>query len=1501
MKQFLLVLSFISIAFLSMAQQDVSVAMKLLEQHKTELGLTDEDLANSVITDTYYNKYAATQMVYLQQSYIGLPVFNVMQVFAFRDNKVVSSSGKRIASINQKVADLSLAPSITPEQAIKTAFFAKKINILALPKAIAKGTKMDYGKLGISHENVTAELMWVPSKNGKEIRMAWQIYVVPTNSSDYWLLRIDAHSNKLIDETNLTVYCNWDAKDHQHETACFETKGENSTTPKSQSNTSATTNPALVNNATYLVIPFPAESRLHTGGTPAVVTNPWLLAGGNATSLKWHNDGTTDYDITRGNNVYAQEDRDNNNSTFGLPAFSATSPEPLTFETTPNFTVAPTQTSPVPNQQFNITNLFYWNNIIHDLTYLYGFDEVAGNFQNSNMGRGGNGNDYVIADAQDAGGTNNANFSTPSDGQSGRMQMYLWSGNPQRDGSTDNGVMVHEYAHGISNRLTGGPSNSSCLGNAEQMGEGWSDYYSLMYTQNWATATLITGFTSPRGIGTYASGQSPTGQGIRTQRYCTNFAVNSKVFLSVLPTVPHDRGEIWCAALWDMTWNIINQVGTINPNIFNPAGGGGNTIALKLVTEGMKLQPCNPGFISGRDAILQADRILYGGLYSCSIKEAFRKRGMGAFASQGSSDELIDQVPDFSGGINLSLTQGGITSVPEGSNIVYNNNVSVECLAVANYTLRDTLPGNVTFVSATNGGTYNASTRVVSWNVSQAANTTQTYSFTVNVNAGSYFAPTTFLNDAVTGTTIPATWTTTATPAANVWTVSSTISNSSPNSYFVQNLTVAADQKLELTAPITFAAGTNPRMTFSHRFNTEENWDGGVVEISTNNGANWSDLGFYMVSNGYNGVLGSASTNALSGRNAFTGTVTSFFRTAIDLSAYAGQTVKIRFRFGSDNNSAGPSNPSGWWIDDINITTNALVRMRSALFNSSNDQVRVSDTITLITPANVCNSVAVTTQPTNQTGCAGSDVTFSVAASGTNPGYQWQLSTDGGTTWNNITGANAASYTVTAITAAMNNHRYRVLLTNTCPSNVTSSAAILTISSAALITTAPSNTTVCPGSNATFNVTASGTNLTYQWQVSTDGGGTWTNIAAATSSTLTVNAVTATMNNNQYRAVVFSCGPTGVNSAGAILTLTAVQNITNNPTNTSVCPGTNAQFSVTATGPGLSYQWQRSTDGGGTFIDITGATGVNLTVSGITTAFNNYRYRVIVKSTCNTTGSPSTAATLTVLEPVVITRMPSAVDGCIGKTINFSVSATGSALAYQWQINSNGSGQFINLIDNATYSGTTTNTLTVTDLRLDMTRDTFRVIVTGAPCGSLISEEAPLSVSDIPGVVIAANSATQIAPGIPSQLIASPTPTGTYTYQWLRDGNVLLNTNNNIYNLRPDGYGSYTVIVTDVRGCSGTSNAISIGTVTLNNLFIYPNPNNGIFQIRYYSDPTATELRSVNIYDSKGARVFNKLFTIARTYQEMDINLSGSSAGVYMVELIGTNGKRIATGKVIVK
>jgi hypothetical protein len=582
-------------------------------------------------------------MVYLQQTYQGIPVYNRMQVLAFKDGALASNAGERFLAPDLKSRQASSSPKVNAVNAVQLSITALKVkngaNIRVTNASVING-KASFGSMNFSLENVTAELIWYPIETTGDLKLVWQVFMAPKSDEDYWLARIDASTGSFIDKQSLTIKCNWDGENHsgkQHQLHTSQNAGNHLL--------SAGTGPSVVSTASYRVIPQPAESPIHPGGAPALVTDPWTKSPGNATSLGWHYDGTTYFTLTRGNNVHAYEDRAATNA-IGQVATSTTAEPALTFDFVPDLAQEPVLRTPVPNQQFNITNLFYWNNLMHDMSYLYGFTETARNFQANNQGRGGTGNDYVLAEAQDGSGTNNANFSTPADGGKGRMQMYLWTApTPDRDGDVDNGIIAHEYTHGISNRFTG--NGSTCLGNAEQMGEGWSDYFGLMITHDWSTAVAGDGFSKPRGIGTYALNQPITGLGIRQYKYCTDMSVNPMTYGNLASVVaPHGVGTIWCTAIWDMTWEIIQLAG-INPNIFNPAGGGGNAIALKLVSEGMRLQPCSPGFIDGRNAILKADTLFYGAQYSCAIIKAFARRGMGIGASQGSSNSRTDQTLSF--------------------------------------------------------------------------------------------------------------------------------------------------------------------------------------------------------------------------------------------------------------------------------------------------------------------------------------------------------------------------------------------------------------------------------------------------------------------------------------------------------------------------------------------------------------------------------------------------------------------------------------------------------------------------------------------------------------------------------------------------------------------------------------------------------------------------------------------------------------------------------------
>ena len=473
-----------------------NAAISLVSASKTTLGLSAEDLGNVMVTSTYYDNASGVRMVYLTQTYQGIPVYNQMLVLAFKGDKLASKAGAFNHSLEKLVNVNSGMPSVTAESAVQSALSDRGLRASQMAVAIStknNGHLVEFSNMGISRENITARLMWTPIEGSKEIRLSWHVYIIPKTTPDYWMVRVDAVNNSILGMDNYTDYDHWGTPDVSGNVKypaftygnLLDKEGDKSLLDFKKSD-----DPSLVTTATYRVVPYPAEAPSFPNGAHALRTDPWLSAPGNATTLRWHTGlAAADYSHTRSNNVFAYQDRANdNNGSIADAASSSTAFPSLTFNFTPDYTVDPTQTTPVPNQQFNTTNLFYWNNVIHDMMYIYGFTEAAFNFQDDNMGRGGAGNDHVNAEAQDGGGSNNANFATPADGTSGRMQMYLWTGGtPQRDGDVDNGIIVHEYGHGISNRLTGG-GGGGCLGNAEQMGEGWSDYYGLMFTHDWATA-----------------------------------------------------------------------------------------------------------------------------------------------------------------------------------------------------------------------------------------------------------------------------------------------------------------------------------------------------------------------------------------------------------------------------------------------------------------------------------------------------------------------------------------------------------------------------------------------------------------------------------------------------------------------------------------------------------------------------------------------------------------------------------------------------------------------------------------------------------------------------------------------------------------------------------------------------------------------------------------------------------------------------------------------------
>ncbi len=265
---------------------------------------------------------------------------------------------------------------------------------------------------------------------------------------------------------------------------------------------------------------------------------------------------------------------------------------------------------PIPDRDAALVNAFYWVNALHDWLYRLGFDEASGNFQLDNFGRGGEQNDAVVIDVEDGAVLNNATFSTPPDGIAPRMQLglYSWS---RHDSAFDGDILVHEYIHGVTNRLVGGPSNVAALSiwQSGALSEGWSD-------------ALAASFTGDSIFGEYVS-NNPT-SGLRTAAFdassytfgrlgSLNGAVHGPTGrILPLPEV-HADGEIWAATLWDIRQHL------------------GQDDFEQTVIDALKLTPSRPSMLDARDAFIQAAELL--DLDVCSVWSAFAARGLGASAA----------------------------------------------------------------------------------------------------------------------------------------------------------------------------------------------------------------------------------------------------------------------------------------------------------------------------------------------------------------------------------------------------------------------------------------------------------------------------------------------------------------------------------------------------------------------------------------------------------------------------------------------------------------------------------------------------------------------------------------------------------------------------------------------------------------------------------------------------------------------------------------------------
>jgi extracellular elastinolytic metalloproteinase len=834
MKKITLLLALL-LGFVSYSQSNRQLIQSYLNANKAKFELTSQDVTGWELISEVPGSGTGITSCNIMQCHQGIQVYNALSNVAVKNGQVLDYGNNFKSNIASKVN--TTTPSITVIQGIASAY--SKLVIPAIPNFVISET-IDSRTFkisdGLQEDPIAAKLVYQVMPN-RSLKLAWYYQFYSPDAKNAWDIRIDATNGAILEKTDLMLSCSFGNANHANHNHKKEFDFAN--TLFSKNNTALVPTPG-----SYKVIPYNFTSPNHspfqlitTVGNTLASPNGWH----DANSLTGTN-ATLKFTYTRGNNVLAQEDADGNNGNGIRPDGTATLNFDFPFVNGVGQTLQPTAYTPA-----STTNLFYMNNIMHDVWYQYGFTEAAGNFQQNNLGRGGVTSatgDYVLADSQDGYSQttptlNNANFAALNDGQRPRMQMFMWTAgapptdfitinspssiagpraattnvfegtdripvpaapngivadlahfenallqptfsghsacqpvtnpfdldgkivlvrrggcffsnkvkraqdagalavimmdsipnNPTRlnmsstgilgitipavfvtkeigdalvaelangpvnaklevpaglylyaDGSFDNGIIGHEYGHGISNKLMGGGVNATCMTNFEQMGEGWSDWFSMMMSIKPTDSP-----TTPITVGTYAINEPNTGAGLREFPYTTDIAINPRTLNSsnnpdnTTTGYRYTIGETWATIMWDLTWAYINKYG-YDPDIYN--GTGGNNKVMRLALDALKLHACNTSsFITTRDKLFAADQATTGGADYCMIAEVFRRRGVGLNATSGDIANSGDQVEDFTAfpaGPNCTLAvdyfdaKSQIRVYPNPSNGLYN-------------------------------------------------------------------------------------------------------------------------------------------------------------------------------------------------------------------------------------------------------------------------------------------------------------------------------------------------------------------------------------------------------------------------------------------------------------------------------------------------------------------------------------------------------------------------------------------------------------------------------------------------------------------------------------------------------------------------------------------------------------------------------------------------------------------------------------------------------------
>jgi hypothetical protein len=391
------------------------------------------------------------------------------------------------------------------------------------------------------------------------------------------------------------------------------------------------------------------------------------------------------------------------------------------------------------------------------------------------------------------------------------------------------------------------------------------------------------------------------------------------------------------------------------------------------------------------------------------------------------------------------------------------------------------------------------------------------------------------------------------------------------------------------------------------------------------------------------------------------------------------------------------------------------------------------------------------------------------------------------------------------------------------------------------------------------------------------------NIPSFTATNTGITPVTATIT---VTPIVISTGCTGTP-----VTFTITVNPTANVgavANQTLCTGaTTAAINFTGTVAGTTYSWTNNTPSIGLAAAGTGNipsfTAVNTTPTAVTATIT------VTPNTAAGCVGPSTTFTITVNgNSVVPTGATSSVTTNCGPTtttLTVQGGALGTGASWRW------------------YTGSCGGTLVGTgaSITVPVNATTTYFVRAEGTCNTTLCASVTVTINTVPTISIAAAPYTALTPLLKTNLTATVTPVAAgNVIEWYKDNSVLpIATGPSINNINVDQVGSYVAKITTAQGCTASSNVVVISDSATSQLFVYPNPNNGQFKIRYYiPENVISVVRKVVIFDSKGALVYNQRISVQTRWGAMDINIRNAAQGSYFIKLLDVNEQPIVGARV---